>query len=232
MAFFTYVSPILPSKTNSLLSYFLEKEKMKQEDPAQEEVSKDFYNLIGLKSWRGWISSINNQDYLIHCLEGDDLTNILLRFQYFIILGMPIAKEIYNIFRSHLNRDLVLKNHLPIIEHKLTLTSEVSLLNEKNVKSIAIPIKGSKLALFDESIKQRKECIQFSEHLSKIEISQYIHLNKDLFIILQASGDDNLSWEDLDLGLSSSEYKSIFGFNRLPFPMTFDEFSGKILAPI
>ncbi len=228
MAFFTYASPILPSKTSSLINYFQESLKMKQEDPSKEEISQDFHRLIGLKSWRAWVSSFKGKDYLIHCLEGEGLTNIILRLQYFIILKVPAATELYNVYRNCLGEDYIIKDHFPVVELKMSLAPNISSIKDSHVKSVMLPIQGSKIAIFDETLKHIESQIQFPKNLSKIEIFHQTHMKKNHFILIQATGNKDLSWEDINLGLSSSEYQSIFEMSELPFPMTFDEYSDKV----
>lgn len=234
MAYFSYISPILPGKTNSLLSHFQQSMKLKQEDPIEEEIGDDFFKLVGLKSWRFWISSFEGKDYFIHCLEGDSLTDILLRLQYFITLKVPFAVKLHKIYLSYLGKDYLINSNLPEIKTKYTFTPKTSSAKSDDVKSFILPLKLSKLPLFDETIIQLKDQISFSQNTQEINISFQKVSKNNFFIIVQAEGKKDISWSDINLNLSRADLESIFDIKSIPFPKSLDDFekSSKALSSI
>lgn len=104
MARYVYASPIIPGKTEWIKGLCQQRTQLEWE-LANEQQKREFWQFLGIQHWTAWVQHLPQQDFFIHCFEGDSFQRTTAALQKKIQERHPVALWIQDFYKEGLGRD-------------------------------------------------------------------------------------------------------------------------------
>jgi hypothetical protein len=120
MGRFCYCSKIISGKTTLVREHWQKKHVSKDPDIQTAEVN--FWHHLKMTGFESWLQESPQGDFMIHCLEGESLQQILKGLREQIAVGNSIALKLQDFYQKALGKDYSSPQVVPQIENLLDIS--------------------------------------------------------------------------------------------------------------
>lgn len=115
---YCYRSQLLPGKVQAVRDHW--KKKVKTPERLKQEIA--FWQALKMTGFNSWLQKTPEGDFLIHCLEGESLSQIFKGLREMIAAGDPVALGLQQFYLDVLGKDYSMPSAEPNIELLMDLS--------------------------------------------------------------------------------------------------------------
>lgn len=115
-----YCSQVLPGKMDDIREHW--KGKAAQQAVYSQEDEAEYWERLKMTGFESWLQSTPHGNFIIHCLEGESLSQIFRGLREQITARNPIALKVRNFYFMVLGKDYTLPEVEPRIETLLDIS--------------------------------------------------------------------------------------------------------------
>ena len=174
---YVHAVPILPGKEAAFSNYYIEQcEKLK--DPEFQKALAEYWIALGMSGWNAWYQNISGRGYFLHCFEGANYRDIMLRFSELVREEHLYAKSAENFYQEVFGIDFLDEGIIPDLLHlgDYSISVERDTIAQVYSWAFAIPLCDKQLT------KQLEAAKNLSEELDPV----YYSVCQDFRVILDS----------------------------------------------
>ncbi len=195
MPYHTFAYSLEKGYADTLIEYFSEERRLKQESSSYRKEIGHLYRLCGIDAWHNSIEYTYEKDYWLITLESKDLEKVFLRLQYFLAVKSASLMRFNEVLQKTAKKNVLISDDHPKVQHIAMLGYQESF---DFVQGFVLPLDAQQVekcssffnALKEEQINPWSKTIPF--------LQAYLQRNgKEQWLILQGESHTPMQIENM-----------------------------------